>query len=177
MSRSNVTVSVNGEQSTHEIDTRRLLVDFIREDLSLTGTHIGCEQGVCGACTVRVDGEPVRSCLMLAVQADGASIETVEALADHPVGGLLQEAFSRRHALQCGFCTAGLLVSATSVLASRDDLDQEWHERDVENHVAGHLCRCTGYSAIVDAVNEVDRAPATAPTAEGLEFDDGRSTE
>jgi aerobic-type carbon monoxide dehydrogenase small subunit (CoxS/CutS family) len=138
---------VNGTPVAADVEPRTLLSDFLRHDLRLTGTHVGCEHGVCGACTVHVDGEPIRSCLMFAVQVDGRSVRTVEALADgelHP----LQRAFHEAHALQCGFCTAGFLMSLEPFL--RDHPDPS--EAEVREALAGNLCRCTGYEAIVEAV-------------------------
>ncbi|MEK9967203.1 MAG: (2Fe-2S)-binding protein [Rhodospirillaceae bacterium] len=143
-----ITVTVNGESRTATAETRTSLGDFLRQTLGLTGTHMGCEHGVCGACTVLVDGEAARSCLMLAVQADGREITTVEGLADDD-GALspLQEAFWKHHGLQCGFCTPGMLTSLTAYL--RDNPDPS--ERDVREAISGNICRCTGYQGIVDA--------------------------
>jgi aerobic-type carbon monoxide dehydrogenase small subunit (CoxS/CutS family) len=138
---------VNATPVQADVEPRTLLSDFLRHDLGLTGTHVGCEHGVCGACTVQVDGEPMRSCLMFAVQIDGCSVRTVEALADgelHP----LQRAFHEAHALQCGFCTAGFLMSLEPFL--RDHPDPS--EAEVREALAGNLCRCTGYESIVEAV-------------------------
>lgn len=150
----NVAVEVNGTRYEGDVEPRTLLSDFIRHVAGLTGTHVGCEHGVCGACTVQIDGETVRSCLMLAVQASGRSVLTVEALAAegeplHP----LQEAFRERHALQCGFCTSGFLMSAEALLRERPDPS----EREVREALAGNLCRCTGYEGIVEAVLDVAR--------------------
>jgi aerobic-type carbon monoxide dehydrogenase small subunit (CoxS/CutS family) len=142
-----ISTDVNGTLVQGDVEPRTLLSDFLRHDLGLTGTHVGCEHGVCGACTVQVDGEPMRSCLMFAVQVDGRSVRTVEALADgelHP----LQKAFHEAHALQCGFCTAGFLMSLEPFL--RDHPDPS--EAEVREALAGNLCRCTGYEAIVEAV-------------------------
>jgi aerobic carbon-monoxide dehydrogenase small subunit len=143
---------VNGRPLEAEVEPRRLLADLLREDAHLYGTHLGCEHGVCGACTVLVDGEPVRSCLMLAVQADGAEITTVEGLSQKG-GGLhpLQEAFRDHHALQCGFCTPGFLLTALHLLRERPDLDDEM---EIRAALSGNLCRCTGYANIVDAVRD-----------------------
>jgi aerobic carbon-monoxide dehydrogenase small subunit len=143
---------VNGVPREATVPVRRLLSDALRHDLRLTGTHVGCEHGVCGACTVLVDGEPVRSCLMLAVQADGAEITTVEGLSPNG-GGLhpLQEAFRDHHALQCGFCTPGFLLTALHLLRERPDLDDE---AEIRAALSGNLCRCTGYANIVDAVRD-----------------------
>ena len=144
-----VCLTVNDRTVSGLAQPRMLLSDFLRQVLGLTGTHVGCEHGVCGACTVRVDGEPVRSCLMLAVQAEGRHLQTVEGLAcaDGRLG-VLQQAFSDHHALQCGFCTAGILMSATAWLELHPDPD----ERDVRELLSGHLCRCTGYTPIVAAI-------------------------
>lgn len=143
-----ITVTVNGESRTATAETRTSLGDFLRQTLGLTGTHMGCEHGVCGACTVLVDGEAARSCLMLAVQADGREIMTVEGLAgDDGALSPLQEAFWKHHGLQCGFCTPGMLTSLTAYL--RDNPDPS--ERDVREAISGNICRCTGYQGIVDA--------------------------
>ena len=144
-----IQVEINGSDFEHEVEPRTLLSDFIRHQAGLTGTHVGCEHGVCGACTVLFDAEPVRSCLMFAVQADGHSLETVEGLAE-PDGELsvLQRSFSEHHALQCGFCTAGFLMSARALLRRTPAPT----EREVREGLAGHLCRCTGYEGIVAAV-------------------------
>jgi len=149
-----IEVEINGARHAGEVEPRTLLSDFIRHTAGLTGTHVGCEHGVCGACTVQIDGETVRSCLMLAVQANGRSVLTVEGLAPdgaelHP----LQQAFHERHALQCGFCTPGFLLSAEALLRERPDPT----EREVREALAGNLCRCTGYEGIVEAVLDVAR--------------------
>jgi 2-furoyl-CoA dehydrogenase 2Fe-2S iron sulfur subunit len=146
-----VSVWVNGRRYHEEVEPRLLLSDFIRHRLGLTGTHVGCEHGVCGACTVRLDGMAVRSCLLLAVQADGNEILTVEGLAG--VGELtpLQEAFRRHHALQCGFCTPGILIAAEDLLARVERPTRD----EIVDMLSGQLCRCTGYTAIVDAIAEV----------------------
>jgi carbon-monoxide dehydrogenase small subunit len=146
-----VRIVVNGRALETEIEPRLLLADLLRERAHLYGTHLGCEHGVCGACTVLVDGEPARSCLMLAVQADGKEITTVEGLSSN--GGLhpLQEAFHEHHALQCGFCTPGFLLTALHLLRERPDIEDEGEIREA---LAGNLCRCTGYSNIVDAVRD-----------------------
>lgn len=147
-----ITLSVNGERRTLEVEPRLLLSDALRHGLGLTGTHVGCEHGVCGACTVLWDGEPVRSCLIFAVQAEGAELTTVEGLAPE-AGALhpLQEAFRAEHALQCGFCTPGILMSLVAFLRERPDPD----DREVREALSGHLCRCTGYENIVRAVLRV----------------------
>jgi aerobic carbon-monoxide dehydrogenase small subunit len=143
-----VSVEVNGEQVEYEVPTRRLLVHFLRDDLGLTGTHIGCDTGNCGACTVHVDGEAVKSCMMLAVQAEGTKISTVEGLAADGELTTLQQAFNEHHALQCGYCTPGMLMSATALLARNPHPSEE----DVRVAIQGNICRCTGYVNIVDAV-------------------------
>jgi aerobic-type carbon monoxide dehydrogenase small subunit (CoxS/CutS family) len=143
-----VTVEVNGRRLDAQVEPRRLLSDFLRHDLGLTGTHVGCEQGACGACTVLLGGEAVRSCLLFAVQVDGARITTVEGLAWDEALTELQESFHRHHALQCGYCTAGFLMTLGDHFA-RGDLDE-----DVREVVSGNLCRCTGYVGIVEAVTE-----------------------
>jgi aerobic-type carbon monoxide dehydrogenase small subunit (CoxS/CutS family) len=155
--RARVAVEINGRRYEDEIEARTLLSDFIRHSAGLTGTHVGCEHGVCGACTVQLDGDPVRSCLMLAIQAQGHSVRTVEDLAG-PSGELsaLQSAFSEHHALQCGFCTAGLLMAADALIREGPTLS----ERDIREALAGNLCRCTGYEGIVAAVAEVAAAAA-----------------
>ena len=144
-----VSFSVNGRRERIDVEPRRTLADALRDDLGLTGTHLGCEQGVCGACTVLLDGEPVRSCLMLAVQADGSSLTTVEGLAGdelHP----LQQAFADCHGLQCGFCTPGFLISALHLLTENPDPSREQNRAGL----SGNICRCTGYAGIVDAVRQ-----------------------
>ena len=145
-----ISVEINGEQFVAEVEARRLLVHFIRDDANLTGTHVGCDTGNCGACTVIVDGVAVKSCMMLAIQADGSSIETVEGLS--PDGELhpLQQAFSARHALQCGYCTPGMLMSAKHLL----DHNQEPTEAEIRRAIQGNICRCTGYVNIVEAISD-----------------------
>jgi carbon-monoxide dehydrogenase small subunit len=148
-----VRLSVNGQQVERTVEARKTLADFLREDLGLTGTHLGCEHGVCGACTILLDGEPVRSCLLFAVQAAGTEIETVEALAAgetlHPV----QAAFREHHGLQCGFCTPGFLMSAVALLRTQPQPTDE----QIMETLGGHLCRCTGYQGIVEAVRAASR--------------------
>ena len=141
---------VNGEPTSGEVSARLTLADFLRQDLELTGTHIGCEHGVCGACTVLLDGQSVRACLMFAVQADGHEVTTVEGLT--PSEGLspLQQSFCDHHSLQCGFCTPGMIVTAEAYLAGADRID----EQSVREAVSGNICRCTGYLPIVEAVME-----------------------
>ena len=147
-----VQLTVNGKAVERSVEARLLLSDFIRHELDLTGTHVGCEHGVCGACTIIVDGNATRSCLMLAVQADGRTIETVESLApaNAPLTPL-QAAFRKHHALQCGFCTPGFLMSATAYLRTADHPER----REIAEALSGNLCRCTGYSGILNAVEEV----------------------
>ena len=143
-----VSVEVNGEQVEYEVPTRRLLVHFLRDDLGLTGTHIGCDTGNCGACTVHLNGDPVKSCMLLAVQAEGAKITTVEGLAGDGELTALQQAFNEHHALQCGYCTPGMLMSATALLRA----NPEPTEGEVRKALQGNICRCTGYWNIVEAV-------------------------
>ena len=148
MAEVDVRLTLNGEERTASVEPRLLLSDFIRHTLRLTGTHVGCEHGVCGACTVLVDGEPQRSCLMFAVQADGASVETIEGLAAeggelHPI----QQAFHEAHGMQCGFCTPGFVMSLTALLRSTPDADDE----EILDSLSGNLCRCTGYVNIIEA--------------------------
>jgi carbon-monoxide dehydrogenase small subunit len=146
-----ITITVNGETLTARVEARKSLVDFLREDLMLTGSHVGCEHGVCGACTVRVNGEVVRGCLMLAVQCDGATVETIEGVSDTGEIADLQDAFEKRNALQCGYCTPGMLLTAQELLANGKTPSRE----DIREHISGNFCRCTGYHAIVDAVESV----------------------
>ena len=143
-----ITLSVNGATWTGSPEARETLADFLRDDLNLTGTHVGCEHGVCGACTVIVDGRPVRSCLMLAVQAVGSEVTTIEGLA--PDGGLgtLQQAMWDSHSFQCGFCTPGFVMSATAFLSDHPDAD----EQQLREALSGNLCRCTGYQSIINGV-------------------------
>lgn len=148
-----IAVEINGTEYGSEVEDRTLLSDFIRHHAGLTGTHVGCEHGVCGACTVQLDGVPVRSCLMLAVQAGGRSVLTVEGLADRSELHPLQRAFTEHHALQCGFCTAGFLLSAEAFLRAHPDPD----DAEIREALAGNLCRCTGYQGIVDAVRSAAR--------------------
>ena len=143
-----ISVTVNGERHERAVEARRLLVHFLRDDLDLTGTHVGCDTGNCGACTVIVDGVAVKSCMMLAVQADGASVDTVEGLALDGELHPLQQAFSAHHALQCGYCTPGMLMSAKHLL----DNNPEPTEHEVRRAIQGNICRCTGYVNIVDAI-------------------------
>jgi aerobic carbon-monoxide dehydrogenase small subunit len=153
-----ISMRVNGEDVAARIEARKTLVDFLRDDLFLTGTHIGCEQGFCGACTVRLDGVVVRGCLVLAVQCDGAEIETIEGLSDSGAIADLQAAFERRNALQCGYCTPGMLIGAHELLA-RGGVPSR---ATIREHISGNYCRCTGYQAIVDAIEAVGQARASA---------------
>lgn len=165
MSRA-ITVTVNGRRYERHAPTRKTLADFLREDLGLTGTHLGCEHGVCGACTVVLDGEIVRSCLMLAVQCDGCELRTIEGVAPGPDQlSPVQEAFWEKHGLQCGFCTPGMVVTATDLLARNPHPT----EAEVREQMGGNLCRCTGYQFIVDAV--LAAAEAGARTGAGAEED------
>jgi carbon-monoxide dehydrogenase small subunit len=149
------TLTVNGTRVTRRVEPRAHLVDFLREELGLTGSHIGCEHGVCGACTVRVNGEIVRGCLMLAVQADGCTVETIEGLSDSKELAALQRAFHEHNALQCGFCTPGMLLAAQDLVRSGRKASRE----QIRAHISGNYCRCTGYQAIVDAIEEVLNGP------------------
>ena len=152
-----VTMTVNGETVTRHIEARTNLVDFLRYELGLTGSHVGCEHGVCGACTVRVDGRIVRGCLMAAAQAGGADVWTIEGLSESGEIAALQDAFVRRNALQCGFCTPGMLLTAAELLERKPDADRA----EIREFLSGNYCRCTGYQAIVDAV-ELAREGAEA---------------
>jgi len=156
VSKLDVRLTVNGESVAETVEPRLTLVDFLRETLGLTGSHVGCEHGVCGACTVRLDGAIVRGCLTLAAQCDGATVETIEGVSDAGDIADLQDAFRRRNALQCGFCTPAMLLTAQDLLAqggvpSRDT---------IREHISGNYCRCTGYQAIVDAIESVAQARA-----------------
>ena len=157
-----ITLTVNGEEVTRSVAPRLSLADFLRQDVELTGTHVGCEMGVCGACLVLLDDRPIHSCLMFAVQADGANIETIEGLSERGAIADLQEAFHRRNALQCGFCTPGVLVSAYGMLKTGHVLSRE----EIRDALSGNYCRCTGYEAIVDAIESVMHARAGAQLEE-----------
>ena len=146
-----ITLSVNGVEVSRRVEPRQHLVDFLRDELGLTGSHAGCEHGVCGACTVRVNGDIVRGCLMLAVQANGCRVETIEGLSDSKELARLQQAFHERNALQCGFCTPGMLLAAQDLILKNRKVSRE----EIRNHISGNYCRCTGYQAIVDAIEEV----------------------
>jgi len=143
-----IVVSVNGERYEREVEARKLLVHFIRDDLDLTGSHVGCDTGNCGACSVIVDGQLVKSCMMLAVQADGSAVETVEGLADGEQLSKLQQSFRDHHALQCGYCTPGMLMSATALLRSNPHPSED----EIKKGLQGNICRCTGYWNIFEAV-------------------------
>jgi carbon-monoxide dehydrogenase small subunit len=156
-----IVLTVNGEEVRETVEARSTLVDFLRERLGLTGSHIGCEQGVCGACTVRLDGVTVRGCLTLAVQCAGRTVETIEGVSDTGEIADLQEAFIRRNALQCGFCTPGMLLSAQELLAQAAMPGRE----EIRMQLSGNYCRCTGYQAIVDAIEAVAMARAGGSAA------------
>ena len=149
-----ISVTINGEVYERDVDARRLLVLFIRDDLMLTGTHIGCDTGNCGACTIHYEGRGIKSCMMLAVQADGASIETIESLAEDGALHPLQQAFSDHHALQCGYCTPGMIMSAKHLL----DHNPEPTEGEIRRAIQGNICRCTGYVNIVEAIKSATAA-------------------
>jgi carbon-monoxide dehydrogenase small subunit len=153
-----ISVTVNAKSYTREVESRLTLVDFLRHELFLTGTHVGCEHGVCGACTVLVDGVSVRACLMLAVQANGTTIDTVEGLADGDALNPLQEAFRDNHGLQCGFCTPGMLMTLTEFLREQPNPT----EAEVREAISGNLCRCTGYQSIVAAALDAAKRLAKA---------------
>jgi carbon-monoxide dehydrogenase small subunit len=156
--RCQIALTVNGEAIAESVEPRETLVDFLRERLSLTGSHIGCEHGICGACTVRIDGLAVRGCLTLAAQCDGATIETIEGVSDTGEIADLQQAFERRNALQCGFCTPAMLLSAQELLLRGAVPSRE----AIREHISGNYCRCTGYHAIVDAIEAVAQQRAEA---------------
>jgi len=149
-----VAVEVNGARYEREVDARRLLIHFLRDDLGLTGSHVGCDTGNCGACSVIVDGTLLKSCMMLAVQADGAKIETVEGLAEGDELTTLQQSFSDHHALQCGYCTPGMLMSATALLRENTSPSEE----EIRKAIQGNICRCTGYVNIVEAIKAASGA-------------------
>ena len=145
------TLTVNGQRVTRRIAPRTHLVDFLRDEMGLTGSHLGCEHGVCGACTVRVNGEIVRGCLMLAVQADGCTVDTIEGLSDSKELSALQKAFHEHNAFQCGFCTPAMLIAAQELVKQKKKFSRE----EIRAHMSGNYCRCTGYQAIVDAIESV----------------------
>ena len=153
-SAKDITVTVNGTEYERHVEARKLLIHFLRDDVDLTGSHIGCDTGNCGACSVIVDGTLVKSCMMLAVQADGSSIETVEGLSDGDELTVLQQAFSDHHALQCGYCTPGMLMSATALLRA----NPKPTEHEIKKAIQGNICRCTGYEPIIAAILETAAA-------------------
>jgi carbon-monoxide dehydrogenase small subunit len=153
-----ITLTVNGEVLTANVPVRMNLVDFLRHEAGLTGSHVGCEHGVCGACTIEVNGDTVRGCLMLAVQANGATVTTIEGLADSGRSAALIAAFTRRNALQCGFCTPGMLASAIAYVEGGGIADKQ----AIRDHISGNYCRCTGYQSIVDAIHDVVTEGASA---------------
>jgi carbon-monoxide dehydrogenase small subunit len=160
MSTVDIRLTVNGEAVAEAVEPRTTLVDFLRDALGLTGSHVGCEHGVCGACTVRLNDVVVRGCLTLAVQCDGARVETIEGVSDGGTIADLQEAFRLRNALQCGFCTPAMLLTAQDLLSAGGVPSRE----AIREHLSGNYCRCTGYHAIVDAVESVAQARAKGPT-------------
>jgi carbon-monoxide dehydrogenase small subunit len=161
--KTRVSLTVNGESVTAEVEPRTHLADFLRDSLRLTATHLGCEHGVCGACTVLIDGEPARACIALAVSLDGSDIRTLEGLQGDPLMERLKRAFHEEHGLQCGFCTPGMLISARDLLRRRPEAD----EREIRVAMSGNLCRCTGYQGIVRAIQAAKAdAPGTAREAE-----------
>jgi carbon-monoxide dehydrogenase small subunit len=155
-----ISMRVNGEDVRERVAVRKTLVDFLRDDLGLTGSHVGCEHGVCGACSVRLDGAVVRGCLVLAVQCDGAAVETIEGLSETGAIADLQDAFVRRNALQCGFCTPGMLLGAHDLLDAAGHRGGTPSRDAIREHLSGNYCRCTGYQAIVDAVESIARTRA-----------------
>ena len=162
-----VHITVNGTYGQHQVLPRTHLVDFLREGLGLKGSHLGCEHGVCGACTVQLDGQVVRGCLVLAVQADGRAVTTIEGLSESGAIQELQQAFIKRNALQCGFCTSGMLMAAHELIETRPHASRE----DVREWISGNYCRCTGYQAIVDAICDVlaqRKQPGFARALEGV---------
>jgi aerobic-type carbon monoxide dehydrogenase small subunit (CoxS/CutS family) len=159
-----IQLTVNGQFRRHEVRPRQHLVDFLREELDLTGSHLGCEHGVCGACTVRLDGAIVRGCLVLAVQADGKSVETIEGLSESGAMRDLQQAFLNPNALQCGYCTSGMLMAASELIETQPEASRE----QVRQWISGNYCRCTGYQAIVDAICDVLAERRTAADNKGV---------
>ena len=160
----NITIDLNGDKVTHAVEPRQTLADFLRERCGLTATHLGCEHGACGACTVLVDAQPARSCLHLAVMCDGRSVRTLEGLRTDPAMALLRRHFHESHALQCGFCTPGMLISAGDILRRHSQPDAQ----TVRHELSGQICRCTGYAGIVDAIVAAGReigATGTTPAS------------
>jgi carbon-monoxide dehydrogenase small subunit len=151
-----ITLTVNGVEVRRRVQPRVHLVDFLREELGLTGSHVACEHGVCGACTIRVNGQIVRGCLMLAVQANGCKVDTIEGISDSKEARKLQKAFHEKNALQCGFCTPGMLMAAQDLVLQKKSFTRD----EIRSHISGNYCRCTGYQAIVDAIEEVIQAEA-----------------
>ena len=164
-----ITLKVNGREHELVVEARRTLADMLRHDLGYTGTHLGCEHGICGACTVILDGAPVRACLVFGVQADGAEVRTVEGLADGEQLSDLQQAFTDHHALQCGFCTPGFLMLAEAYLAEVDLAENEsaHSEEEIRELIAANLCRCTGYQGIIEAILATARARQLSQEPEG----------
>ena len=160
-----ISLTINGEATDTYASPRETLADFLRRDLQLTGTHLGCEMGACGACLVLLDGLPVHACLMFAVQADGANVETIEGLSDSGVIADIQKAFHERNALQCGFCTPGILVTAHHLLRTTRNPSRE----EIRDALSGNYCRCTGYMAIVDAIEEVSASRRDAVSERAIE--------
>ena len=158
-----VSLTVNGKQTRRDVEPRLLLVDFLREELGLTGTNIGCDTSQCGSCTVHLDGQAVKSCTVLAVQADGAEVTTIEGLARNGQLHPMQQAFWDEHGLQCGYCTPGMIMAAVKLVESNPDITEE----EVRHGLEGNICRCTGYQFIVNAVQAAARTMAAAPTAGG----------
>ena len=173
MSQHEITVTINGEKQTRTVEARTLLVHFIRENLGLTGTHIGCDTTSCGACTISLDGEAVKSCTVFAVQANGAAIETVEGLAAGGALHPLQEGFWEKHGLQCGFCTPGMLMSARALLAR----NPKPSETEIRHGISGNLCRCTGYNKIVEAIQYAADKLAPGAAAPGSPRETTSATE
>jgi carbon-monoxide dehydrogenase small subunit len=157
--RRKIKLTVNGREYEREVETRTTLVDFLRHEIDLTGTHVGCEHGVCGACTILVDGAAVRACLMLAVQAEGSEVVTIEGLSNDDALTPLQASFRRHHALQCGFCTPGMITTAHALLSEEPDADAD----RIREVLSGNLCRCTGYISIIDAVLDARAAYKKPP--------------
>jgi aerobic-type carbon monoxide dehydrogenase small subunit (CoxS/CutS family) len=157
-----ITVEVNGVSRQYQVEARRLLSDFIRDDLGLTGTHVGCEHGICGACTILFNGEAARSCIMFAVQADGARIQTIEGLSQSGEIGRLQALFAEKHALQCGFCTPAMLITAYDLLRTHASPS----DAEIREGMSAALCRCTGYDGIIKAVTQAAKEHAVAPPAD-----------
>ncbi len=165
MSDSKITTSftLNGTAVQHDVPVRMHLIDVLREDLGLTGSHLGCEHGVCGACQVMVDGQVVRGCLTLAVSVQGKTVDTIEGLSDSGQLALLQQAFLQHNAFQCGFCSSGMLISALDIVRHHPDADRD----QIRDLISGNYCRCTGYQAIVDAIESVLKAQRVLPIAQG----------